>query len=276
MSDAVQDVVTPPGVSKPTETVNTAGAPERRPIDWIAWIGAAAAIAAAAYAGWNAHVASQENIVAEQQQLLTLTVSIAQQFADQQQTVSQAEGQLTGTARSSAQSSAQVGITNQLGADGEAAAVLIGDLRGNGVAGVEYVQAAKALVVAGDISEALAFYQDALAAPPHAPDTLANALRGEGSVYYGLGRPTLGRQYMMRAVRVYAGHPELTASDIENSVAQSYLYDAEYQLGRKNCTIAENDLRAALPELTRLGASGEDAPVSELVGVDTPALKQIC
>jgi hypothetical protein len=276
MSDAVQDVVTPTGAGKPTETVKTAEARERRHIDWIAWIGAAAAIAAAAYTGWNAHVASEENIVAEQQQLLTLTVNIAQQFANEHQTVSQAEGQLTGTARSSAQSSAQVGITNQLGADGEAAAVLVGDLHGNGVAGVEYVQAAKALVVAGDISEALTFYRDALIAPPRAPDTLANSLRGQGSVYYSLDRPTLGHQYMMRAVQVYAGHPELTSTDIENSVAQSYLYDAEYQLGLKNCSIAENDLRAALPELTRLGASGEEAPVTELVGVDTPALKNIC
>lgn len=128
---------------------------------------AIAAVVAAVYTFWSAHVASEQNIAAEQQQLLTITTSIAGQIADQQSTLTQAAGALTGTARKNAVNNASIGVNDQLTADGEAAQVLITKLGGNGVAGVEYVQAGKALVDGGDIPDAIDDFEDAVNAPPH-------------------------------------------------------------------------------------------------------------
>jgi tetratricopeptide (TPR) repeat protein len=241
---------------------------------WIALGSAAGAIAAAVVAIFQVHVASAQNAAAEQQELLTLTTSIAQQFAQQQATINAAAGSLTGTARTTAISNASVGIENQLLADGQAAQALITKLNGNGVVGVEYVQVAKALAAGDDTAQAIKYYNDALSAPPYSAVTRADSLRNEGNLYYSLGQPATGHQYMMRAVAVYNGHHELTPYNIDNSIAQSYLYDAQHQLSIKGCKIAAADLAGAEKALAQAG--GHTTTNSMLIISDATEAHQYC
>lgn len=260
-------------------TKNGSGATKKSGIDWIALVSAIAAVFAAGYTFLNAHVASEQNIAAEQQQLLTITTSIAAQIANQQSTITQAAGSLTGAARTDAIDTASVGIGNQLTADGEAAQVLIAKLRGNGVAGVEYVQVGKALAnYGGDTTDAIDDFEAAVNAPPHAPDTQANALRNEGTLRYTLGEYAAAHQDMMRSISMYAGNPQLTQEDIRNSIALSYLIDAEYQIPPPpgGCHTAAVDLQDAKQELAPLGSGGEDLENAELITSDMSAYRPKC
>jgi len=260
-------------------TTNGSGATKKRHIDWVALVSAIAAVFAAAYTFWSAHVASEQNIAAEQQQLLTITTSIAAQIANQQSAITQAAGTLTGAARTNAIDSASVGIGNELTADGEAAQVLITKLDGNGVAGVEYVQVGKALAgYGGDTADAIDDFEAAVNAPPYSPDTQANALRNEGVLRYTLGEEAAAHQDMMRAVSMYAGQPELTQEDIRNSIALSYLIDAEYQIPPPpgGCHTAAVDLQDARQELAPLGSAGEDTENAELISSDMTAYQSKC
>ncbi len=161
-----------------TETQQPAPKKKKRHIaTWIALASAVVAIIAAIISGEQVNVAEQQNMAAEQQQLVTITTSIAAQFAGEQAAENQAAGNLTGTARSVANSGADMGIAAQLTADAEAAAVLITNLPGNGVAGIEYIQVARALVAGGDTATAITYYEDAVNAPPHNVPTRADALR---------------------------------------------------------------------------------------------------
>jgi len=136
---------------------------------------AGAAIVAAGVSAFQVSIAKQQNAVAEQEQLVSLTASIAQQLAQQQTTVTQAAGNLTGAARTAAESNATLGLVATLTVEGQAAAVLISSLHGDGVAGIEYVQVARALASSGDTGQAITFYKDAVDAPPHDAVTRANA-----------------------------------------------------------------------------------------------------
>lgn len=76
---------------------------------WIALASAVVAIIAAIISGEQVDVAEQQNMAAEQQQLVTITTSIAAQLAGEQTAENQAAGNLTGTARSIAISNAGMG-----------------------------------------------------------------------------------------------------------------------------------------------------------------------
>jgi tetratricopeptide (TPR) repeat protein len=269
MADATKDV---------PDATKDAPSAIKKSFDWVALVAAIAAVVAAVYTFWSAHVASEQNIAAEQQQLLTITTSIAGQIADEQSTLTQAAGALTGTARKNAINNASIGVDNQLTADGEAAQVLITKLGGNGVAGVEYVQVGKALVDGGDIADAIDDFEDAVNAPPHASDTEANALRNEGMLRYSLSQNAAAHQDYMRAVSVYADHPQLTQGDIRNSIALSYAGDAAYQipLGTGGCHTASVDLQDARQEIAPLVAGGETSQNAGTISSDEAAYQSKC
>ena len=149
------------------------------------------------------NVAKEQNIAAEQQQLVTITTFIAGQFAAEQTTENQAAGNLTGAARSIAISNAVTGITAELTADAQAAAVLITNLHGDGVAGIEYIEVARALADGSDTAQAITYYNDAVSAPPHDVPTRSDALRNEAALLYALGQNAAGHQDMMLAARVF-------------------------------------------------------------------------
>ncbi len=125
------------------------------------------------------------------------------QFAAEQTTENQAAGNLTGAARSIAISNAVTGITAELTADAQAAAVLITNLHGDGVAGIEYIEVARALADGSDTAQAITYYNDAVSAPPHDVPTRSDALRNEAALLYALGQNAAGHQDMMLAARVF-------------------------------------------------------------------------
>jgi tetratricopeptide (TPR) repeat protein len=219
---------------------------KRHVATWIALASAGAAIVAAGVSAFQVSVASQQNAVAEQEQLVSLTASIAQQLAQQQTTVTQAAGNLTGAARTAAESNATLGLVATLTVEGQAAAVLINSLHGDGVAGIEYVEAARALYFSGDTADAITYYNDALNAPPYDATTHSLALRYLGSVYYQLGRNVIAHQDYMRATKVFGKHSLQTQNYIANTIAQAYFSDAGYQILIKGCRIAAADMATAL------------------------------
>jgi tetratricopeptide (TPR) repeat protein len=151
--------------------------------------------------------------------------------------------------------------------------VLIAKLGGNGVAGVEYVQIGKALIDGGDIADAIDDFEDAVNAPPNAPDTEADALRNEAMVRYTLSQNAAAHQDYMRAAGVYADHPQLTQGDIRNSIVLSFADDAAYQipLGTGGCDIASVDLQDAEQELAPLSSGVETSQNAELISSDEVA-----
>jgi tetratricopeptide (TPR) repeat protein len=249
---------------------------------WLALASAATAIVAAVISANQVNVAAAQNAVAEQEQLLTLTTTIASQLA---------QGQAAGS-----QSATNPGLATLLGplvqvqddpgasqavipaltADGQAAAVIINSLGGEGVAGIEYVEVANALAAAGDLAQALTFYKDAVNAPPGDVVTRANALRNEAGVYYSLGQNTTAHQDMMEAAKLFTGHLVLAQSLIESSIAQAYLADSYYQIQARDCQVALADVEAAADPVEQISPSSpDDAPLVELAGQDLAGVAEI-
>jgi len=244
-------------------------------VTWISLVSAATAIIAAVFAFRQVNIASQQDIEADQQQLLSLTTTIGQQMAQ-----AAADGQpavAPGATPTQAESSTQIVQTAELTAEGEAAAVLINKLKGNGVAGIEYIEAGEALVEGDDTAQAMAYFKDAVNAPPYAAGTRASALRSEAFIYYELNRPVIGHHDMMLAVKIYRNrHLELTQGEIDNSIAQSYLYDAEQQLDINGCKIAAADIKAATKVLSPIGTGGTNVTNKRLLVLDALALVKRC
>ena len=115
----------------------------------------------------------------EQDQLVTLTSSIAGQLASQGTTTSKAKG-------SFALSDALVA---KLTVEGQAGTVIIADLNNSGVAAYEYIEVGQALAYGGDKADAITYYSSALSAPPRNAVTRATALRYRGLLYYDLRKP---------------------------------------------------------------------------------------
>lgn len=226
----------------------------RKHIDMIGLATAIAGLVAAGYAGWSVHVASQANIASEQQQLLTDSTSIAEQLNNQQTTINNAVAGLTGPTRERAIANAEAVIAGQVITEGEAAQVLITTLRGDGVAGMEYIQAGRALDDAGDAADALADYQAAETAPPHALATTTLALQYAGTVEYSLGHAAVGHKDMMAAVKDDSGyHPYSTEYDLVNDMAQDYYSDASQQLNINGCATANTDMTAGNHAIAAVG-----------------------
>lgn len=274
MGEITQEQPTHPGSQQADQPATKKK--QRHASTWIALASAATAIVAAGISFYQVNVASKQNTVAEQEQLVTLTGTIAQTLAQEQTTINQAGGNLTGAARTTAEAEAQLAVITQLEVQGQAAAVLISDLHGAGVAGIEYVQVARALDAAGDTGQAITFYTDAVNAPPYDVVTRANALRNQGALYYSLGQDAPGHRDYLKAASLYKGNVQMTQALKDNSIAQAYLVDAGYQLVIRGCHLATTDFKAAVRALAPIGTSGENTAVQALIAIDTAAYKSKC
>jgi hypothetical protein len=251
----------------------------RRIERWLALasgVAAVAAVAAASVSVFQVGVTRQQNTVAEQDQLVALTATIAQTITQQQANINHADGSLTGVARAQAVANLQTATVAQLEVDGEAAAVLISELHGAGVAGIEYVQVAEALDISGHMGQAITFYSDAVSAPPHDAVTRADALRNQGGLYYSLGQDGAGHRDYVEAASVFEGHVQMTQFLRDNSMAQAYLNDADNQLGINGCHVAASDTQAALRALAPLGPGGMNSPNQALMARVTATYKSKC
>ena len=184
---------------------------------------AATAVVAAVISALSVNAANKADTAAKQEQLLNITFSIAQQF-DERQTQA---------------------ITDQLEAEGEAGAVLINDLGGNGVASIEYIQVARALNNDGHGIAAATYFKKAVNAPPYDGETRATALRYLAIFYYHLDQPVTGHRYAIRAAKVLIRSSKEAGFYRANSIAEAYYMDADYQVDIKGgCPIAASDMAA--------------------------------
>jgi hypothetical protein len=243
---------------------------------WIALASAVAAIIAAYISASSVNVAKAQNIAAEQEQLVTITVAIEQAFFGQQAAEEQAAGNLRGEARSYAVANADLSIVAETEADAQAAAVLISNLHGAGVAGIEYITVARALANYGDTALAITYYKDAVNASLYDVPTRADALRFEGALYYSLGQYAMGHQDLMSAAQAFGGHPELSKNLIDNSIAQAYLGDAEYQIQAMGCRVAATDIANAKRAVAPLGTNGTQLTNQVLESEDAAAYRSKC
>jgi hypothetical protein len=225
-------------------------------------ITAIGAVAAAGIAVWSVHVTTQATIASQQQQLLTISTSIVQQLASEPATLRQAIAGLTGSARATAGDAAGAAFTAQLTAEGQAAQGVISALHGNGVTGIEYIDVGRALAVSGDDGSALAYYKDAVLAPPHALLTVATALRFAGSLEYILGHADAGHGDMMSSISILrAPQPYITQFTLYSNTLQSFYDDAQHLLNIKGgCGIANADMIAAKPLLAAIGGIAQTGP----------------
>jgi hypothetical protein len=267
----------PPTEAKETATKPSAG--EKKGLDfgtWIALASAVAAIIAAYIAGSSVKVAESQNVAADQQQLVGITIAIEQAFSGQQSSEDQAGANLTGTAKSAAIANADLAIVSETAADAEAAAVIISDLHGNGVEGIEYVTVARALANYGNTSLAITYFNDAVNASLDDVPVRADALRNEAGLYYALGQGALGHQDFISAALIYNGHLEISKSLTDNSIAQAYLLDAADQIAIGGCRVAATDLLDAKRGLAPLGTNGANLSVQTLTSEDDTAYDKKC
>lgn len=210
---------------------------------WVALVSALVATAALGLAAWQGHIHTREHIEAEQQQLVTLTTQIAEQFAQKTAATNKQISTPTGKV---AQSNKVAEIVAKLTVEGQAGAVLIDELKGEKVAGMEYIEVAEALEEGGDYARALTYANTAFNAAPDDAETRATALRALAKIHYFLGRNATAHQDLMRAVKVYPKDVVEPRSYMANSIAQAYLTDAYYQvLYVRDCQSAKDDKSAA-------------------------------
>jgi len=94
---------------------------KRHVATWIALASAAQRLFAAGVSAFQVSVASQQNAVAEQEQLVSLTASIAQQSRSSRDDRYPGTGNLTGATRAAAESNATLGLVATLTVEGQAA-----------------------------------------------------------------------------------------------------------------------------------------------------------
>jgi hypothetical protein len=215
----------------------------------VAIASALVAIIAVFFAYKQYHVTNQQNVAAEEDQLLALTTSIAQQL--DQATPSTAAASIT--------------VTDDLELDAQSAETVISELGGNRVTGIEYLEVARALTRGGDATEAIHYFQDAEGAPPHDVSVEVAAMRLEGDFYYTLGQPVTGHSDIMQSIQLYLGSQVVMSTHIkDNDIAQAYLDDAANQLDRQpdinSCSTVNTDIMDAKNLLSQAGG---DSPTNQ-------------
>jgi hypothetical protein len=100
-------------------------------------------------------------------------------------------------------------------------------------------------------------------------------LKAEGNLYYDLGQPATGHDYIMRSIRIYSAHLLMSQGLKDNLIAQSYLQDADQQLNI-NCTTAAADIMAANKLLSQATRAGWVNATSDLLASEQTKYKGQC
>jgi hypothetical protein len=153
--------------------------------------------AAVYYAHDQVSVSKQQNLAAEQNQLVSLVVAIAQFSESSNQSVY-----------------AGIATRNEEVVDGQEAAAIIGVLPSGDVSATEYVQVGKALEDAGDYALANTYFNK-VTFSPQTPDTFANAMRNDAILWYDLADD----KYLSEATRL---SDEKTAASATTRAADAY------------------------------------------------------
>jgi hypothetical protein len=227
------------------------------------------------YAYSQVKVAREQATASEQQQLVSLVISIAQ--------LNEASGSVTSPL------SVSIGNRSEELVDGQAAAILINDLPPADVSTTEYVQVGKALADGGDFRTAISYFGKVRFSPQD-PDSFANAMRNDAIVWYEIAdnkfllpRPRLADENtaerdMVRAAGAYTSRRSLVElSDEVESIAFTYLVDASWQvLITGHCQTAEGDVIHALRTLLRDPAEGRNTQIAPLLAADLASVKKAC
>ena len=226
------------------------------------------------YAYSQVKVAREQATASEQQQLVTLVISIAQ--------LNEQSGSVTSPL------SVSIGNRSEEVVDGQAAAILINELPPADVSTTDYVQVGKALADGGDFVTAISYFGKVRFSPLD-PDSFANAMRNDAIVWYEIANnkfltpraqladETTARQHMMRAAGAYSQAPLVELSDEVESVAFTYLEDAGWQvLITGHCLTAESDVVAALRALLRDPAESHNSQIAPLLAADEAGVKKAC
>lgn len=236
---------------------------------WQVGVAILAAVVAAVAGGFSwlqASQAKQQNIVSEQQALVTLVSAIAQS----PQSIAQESGAFKGNQAALANAVAGTNFTELT--DSEEAYYLIRLLNGAGVTAIEYYETALGLEASESYTRALNLLNSAVseATNDSDPRTLANAWEAEAIISYNSGNYSSYSHDLMNAQNAYL--PSLGATHIEYERNLVYLkfFDASYKAGGGNCLTAWTEIKEAYSILAKINSSQSTADSS----IDAQVLKE--
>jgi hypothetical protein len=234
---------------------------------WVGLAAAAVAIVAGIFSWVQADQAKQQNIVNEQQALVSLVSAIAQD----PQNIAQESGTFKGNP--AAVNNAEVGTSFTELTDSEEADYLIKVLNGIGVTAIEYYETGIGLEAGVSDKRALQLLADAVteAKKDLDPRTLQNAWLAEASIWYQAGNYSNYSQDITQAQEAFS--PSLGASlyEYNRNLAYVKLFDASYKAGANRCAIAWKEMNEANNSLKGLnGPSQADSIIMTNIRRDCP------
>jgi tetratricopeptide (TPR) repeat protein len=222
---------------------NDSGKPQKPRKRWyvkskniIAILTTSISVIAATAAILQVNQARDQNVAAEQEELLTIVGNLAE--------VPSILNQESVTFKSdpAALQNAQNGTDNTQLADSEEAVNLISLLNDDGVTAEEYLQVAMGLQNNGIYAQALS-YLGIAASQNSSPRINADIWRDYAQIYYQLNRASVAEHYIRRAYNAFNVPGEPKGSKLGNMV-YTELFDAVYQASI-NCSIAREEVSFA-------------------------------
>jgi hypothetical protein len=236
---------------------------------WLTLISLGAMAVALVSAGFTyAQVAAakQQNVNAEQQELVSLVGAIAQYPAsiDQQSEIFKHNY--------SAISQTQTGDEFTELADSEEAVNLIGLLDGKGVTAIEYYETAVGLQLGESDALPLQFLAAALRLTQF-PETRASIWRLEAQIYYETGSASSAERADTLAGRAFDNASDVATTYPMYNLAYTKLFDAYYQAAIPSCANAWAEVNTAVNILRALRRSPAPPPPSASAAVARYQLK---
>ena len=235
---------------------------------WVAAIAAAIAIGAGIVSYLQANQAKQQNIVSEQQALVTLVSTIAQD----PQTITQESEAFKGNQSALANAVSGTNFTEL--ADSEEANYLIGLLHGTGVTAIEYFQTALGLEASESNTRALNLLNSAIqeATNDSDPRTLANAWYAKASISYEIGNSSGYSQDLTNAQNAFSAKVGATPIEYDRNLVYLKLFDASYKAGSHNCVAATSEMNKAynMAKKLNINTSGGDSSLKSQILKNCP------
>jgi hypothetical protein len=216
---------------------------------WAAFAAALIAIGAGAVSWWQADQSRQQNVVSEQQAL----VSFVSAIAGDPQTMEQESEAFKGN--QSAQGNAQAGTSFVELTDSEEAAYLITLLGGHGVTAIEYYETAIGLEASESYTRSAALLTAAVneATADSDPRTLANAWYAQATIAFRKGEYSSYSSDLTNAQNAFSAKLGATNAEYNGNLVYLKLFDASYKAGSGDCPTALSEMAGSQNLATRLG-----------------------
>jgi hypothetical protein len=231
---------------------------------WVAIFAAIVALVAGGFSWLQADQAKRQNVVSEQQALVTLVSAIAQD----PQTIQQQTEAFKGN--QAAQDNAISGTDFTELTDSEEASYLISLLNGTGVTAIEYYETALGLETSQSDTRSINLLNSAIAeaTSDEDPRTLANAWYAQASISYQHGDNSNYSKDLTNAQNAFSASLGATPLEYDRNLAYLKLFDGSYKAAAHNCVTAWAEMNEASTILGNIRSSpgpGDSAIMGQIV-----------